>query len=97
MLQIPFGGAGVYFHPDENPGKVKYQAAHHKLVASALAVKAGHRIDPAYKISCMLAGDTYYPWSCNSEDVWAAIQQYHVSCYEKLPPASALAVFRCRS
>lgn len=30
---------------------------------------------------CMLAGGTYYPWSCNPEDVWSAIQQDHVNYF----------------
>ena len=81
LMHLPFGGAGVYFQQGEDPDRVKYQAAHHELVASALAVKLGHSIDPAYKIGCMLAGGTYYPWSCNPEDVWSAIQQDHVNYF----------------
>ena len=81
LMHLPFGGAGVCFREDENPDKVKYQVAHHELVASALTVKLGHSIDPTYQIGCMLAGGTYYPWSCNPEDVWSAIQQDHVNYF----------------
>ena len=81
LMHLPFGGAGVCFQPGEDPEKVKYQVAHHELVASALAVRLGHSIDPEYKIGCMLAGGTYYPWSCNPEDVWSAIQQDHVNYF----------------
>ena len=35
--------------------QVKYQAAHHQLVASALATKIAHEINPEFKIGCMLA------------------------------------------
>lgn len=81
LMHLPFGGAGVYFQQGEDPEKVKYQVAHHELVASAMAVKLGHSIDPNYQIGCMLAGGTYYPWSCNPEDVWSAIQQDHVNYF----------------
>ena len=81
LMHLPFGGAGVYFQQGEDPDRVKYQVAHHELVASAMAVKLGHSIDPNYQIGCMLAGGTYYPWSCNPEDVWSAIQQDHVNYF----------------
>ena len=50
-------------------------------MASAKAVQLGHAIDPEAKIGCMLAGGTYYPWSCDPEDVLAAIQQDHVNYF----------------
>lgn len=81
LMHLPFGGAGVYFQQGEDPEKVKYQVAHHELVASAMAVKLGHSIYPNYQIGCMLAGGTYYPWSCNPKDVWSAIQQDHVNYF----------------
>ncbi|MBF0848321.1 family 1 glycosylhydrolase, partial [Streptococcus danieliae] len=46
ILHAPFLGAGLYFEEGENPEQVKYQAAHHELVASALATKIAHEIDP---------------------------------------------------
>lgn len=50
------------------------QAAHHQLVASARAVELGHRINPAFKIGCMLAASRtcVYPRTCNPKDVLAA-------------------------
>jgi 6-phospho-beta-glucosidase len=41
-------------------------------VASALAVKIGHRINPEMKIGCMLAMVPLYPFSCKPEDVMFA-------------------------
>lgn len=81
LMHLPFGGAGATFEPGEDPEKVKYQIAHHELVASALAVRLCHEIDPAAKVGCMLAGGTYYPWSCDPEDVFTAIQQDHVNYF----------------
>ena len=40
------------------------------LVASALVTKAAHETDPENKVGCMLAGGSFYPYSCNPEDVW---------------------------
>lgn len=72
-----FISSGLYFEPGENELAIKYQAAHHQLVASALATKIGHEINPENKIGCMLAGGEYYPNTCNPKDVWAAIQSNH--------------------
>lgn len=73
LLAMPFMAAGICFEKGENPEKVKYQAAHHELVASALAVKLGHELMPGAMIGCMLAGGNYYPYTCAPEDVWQSI------------------------
>lgn len=73
LLAMPFMAAGVRFASGENEQKVKYQAAHHELVASALAVKLGHELMPGAMIGCMLAGGNYYPYTCAPEDVWKSI------------------------
>jgi 6-phospho-beta-glucosidase len=54
---------------------VKYQAAHHELLASALATKIAHEINPHNQVGCMLAGGNFYPRTCKPEDVWAALQK----------------------
>ena len=81
LMHLPFGGAGVAFAPGEDADKVKYQVAHHELVASARAVALCRKIDPQAKVGCMLAGGTYYPWSCNPEDVWSAQCRDHVNYF----------------
>ena len=53
---------------------MKYQAAHHELVASAMATKLAHEIDPENKIGCMLAAGQYYPYSCDPKDVFEAMK-----------------------
>ena len=63
LLHSPFSGAGISFQPGENREQVKYQAAHHELVASALATKIAHEINPNNKVGCMLAGGQFYPYS----------------------------------
>jgi len=48
---------------------VKYQAIHHLMVASSLANKTGHQINPEFKIGCMLALSGIYPRTCKPDDV----------------------------
>lgn len=72
-----FMSSGLYFEPGENELAIKYQAAHHQLVASAIATKIGHEINPDNQIGCMLAGGDYYPHTCNPKDVFAAIKSNH--------------------
>ncbi|MFA9492759.1 6-phospho-beta-glucosidase [Streptococcus sp. E17BB] len=75
ILHAPFMGAGLYFEEGENETQVKYQAAHHELVASALATKIAHEIDPENKVGCMLAAGQYYPHTCHPADYWEAMQK----------------------
>lgn len=74
ILHAPFMGAGLYFEEDENEEQVKYQAAHHELVSSAIATKIAHEIDPENQVGCMLAAGANYPYNCRPEDVWASRQ-----------------------
>lgn len=75
LMHLPFMGAGILFQEDENELQVKYQAAHNELVASALATKLAHEINPHFKVGCMLAAGQFYPYSCNPEDIWASMQK----------------------
>ncbi|MGL4697417.1 glycoside hydrolase family 1 protein [Enterococcus larvae] len=47
----------------------QFQALHNIFLASARAVVAGHKINPEFKIGCMLAYITMYPKTCRPEDV----------------------------
>ena len=75
MLHSPYSGAGLTFEPGENQAQVKYQAGHHQLVASALATKIAHEVNPHNQVGCMMAGGNFYPYSCKPEDVWAALEK----------------------
>ena len=75
ILHLPFVGAGLYFEEGDNEEEVKYQAAHHQLVASALATKLAHEINPKFKIGCMLAAGNTYANTCAPEDVFKSIQK----------------------
>ena len=46
----------------------RFQALHHQFIASAKAVQLGHKINPDFKIGCMVALTANYAYSCNPED-----------------------------
>ena len=47
----------------------RFQALHHTFIASAKAVIEGHKINPEFKIGCMIAHLTMYPLTPNPEDI----------------------------
>lgn len=67
-----YSNSGVRYQEGDNREEVVYQAAHYELVASALAVKAGHEINPDFKIGCMIAMCPIYPATCKPEDILMA-------------------------
>lgn len=69
--------SGVLFQEGENREEVMYQVVHHELVASALAVKAGHEINPDFKIGCMISFLPIYPFSCNPDDMMLQVEAMH--------------------
>lgn len=71
-LHAPMTGVGL---PETSSKGEVYQAIHHQLVASALAVKACHEIIPDAKIGNMLLGGLMYPLTCRPEDVLEALQE----------------------
>ena len=74
MLTEPFGAvfcAGMLDEADNNE-ETRFQAMHHQLVASALAVKMAHEIDPENQLGCMLAYHNGYPYTCHPKDVFYA-------------------------
>ncbi|MBM6614873.1 6-phospho-beta-glucosidase [Desemzia sp. RIT804] len=75
LLHQPFVGGGIVFEEWDNKQEIKYQAAHHQLVASALATKIAHEVDPENMVGCMLAGGSHYPYTCRPEDYQESINR----------------------
>ncbi|MGR5108761.1 glycoside hydrolase family 1 protein [Vibrio jasicida] len=71
-LHAPFTGVGL--QEDASEQKI-YQAIHHQLVANAKAVKLCQQIVPNGKIGNMLLGAINYPYTCNPDDVLAAMHE----------------------
>ena len=65
-------GAGLLFEEGENRIQSIYQAAHHELVASAIATKIAREVSPESKVGCMLAAGATYPHTCHPDDVWGS-------------------------
>ena len=57
---------------DKEKEAAMYQAGHYELVASALAVKIGHKINPNFQIGCMINYSPVRPLTPSSDDVLLA-------------------------
>ena len=68
ILNSPFMSGGIATPKEKLTDSQLYQAIHHEMVASALATKIGHEINPDFQIGCMLAMVPYYPRTCSPED-----------------------------
>lgn len=67
--------SGLILEPNESDSEaLMYQAAHYELVASALAVKIGHQINPDFKIGCMVNVSPLYPATCKPQDTFQALK-----------------------
>ena len=66
--------SGIIFNgmTDKEKEAAMYQAAHYELVASALAVKVGHKINPDFQIGCMINYSPVRPLTPSSDDVLLA-------------------------
>lgn len=47
---------------------IPFQALHHMLLASAMAVRIAHEQYPEYQLGCMIAGICQYPLTCHPDD-----------------------------
>lgn len=74
LNHLPFSSCGLVLKEGENHRQIKYLCAHHQLIASAKAVILAHQMMPECMIGCMLAGGSFYPYSCDPQDVWQAKQ-----------------------
>jgi 6-phospho-beta-glucosidase len=75
ILDAPFNGGGIQGKLEEIDKSVLYQAIHHQFVASALATKIGHEINPEFKIGCMVANSPHYPLTPNPDDILEAMKR----------------------
>lgn len=74
LFHLPFVGAGLSFDEGEDRQKTMYQAAHYQLVASSIATKLAHEIDPNNQVGCMLAAGVTYAQTSNPADVFKALE-----------------------
>lgn len=58
----------------QNKEELVFQAGINELIASAKAVCEGKKINPDFKIGCMMAYVPVYPYSCNPGDMMASVK-----------------------
>ncbi|MGN0181070.1 MAG: glycoside hydrolase family 1 protein [Candidatus Ornithomonoglobus sp.] len=75
ITHAPFLSGAIEKMADELSKQDLYQAIHHELVASALATKIGHEINPDFKIGCMILAMPVYPFTPSPDDVIAAMER----------------------
>lgn len=76
LLHAPFMSGGIANMQGLTEQDL-YQAAHHELVASALATKIGHEMMPNAMIGCMILSMPTYPLTPSPDDVIAAMDAEH--------------------
>lgn len=79
-LGILNAGTKDYMGQVDDP-QLRFQALHHQLVASAMAVKKGHDINAEFQIGCMIAAMTNYPRTCSPDDVLLAQRDIQLNNY----------------
>lgn len=77
ILNSPFMSGGINTPKEEVTDSQLYQAIHNEMVASALATKIGHEINPHFQIGCMILSMPVYPLSPDPADVIAAMEEEH--------------------
>lgn len=81
ILHEPFLSGGIQTPKEQLTQTQLFQAVHHEFVASALAVKIGHDINPDFKIGCMVLSMPIYPMTPNPEDVIAVMEKDHLNMF----------------
>ncbi len=76
-----FASLGMVEGTYEDWKSATYQAVHNQFVASALATKMAHEINPQMKIGVMLGDDELYPATCRPEEVFLNTRQMQMMIY----------------
>lgn len=65
----------LFLNLEADTKQERMQAMHHQLVASAKTVIRGRRINPQFRIGCMITYHTPYPYTCSPDDVMLAQEE----------------------
>ena len=76
-----FTNSGVTYKDGEDKLAVMYQVAMNELVASAKAIIEARKINPNFRMGCMLAMNPTYPETCRPEDQIAALKEMDKSFF----------------
>lgn len=61
----------ITFDQFKDDPQIRFEALHNQFIASALAVKKGHEINPDFMIGNMICHITWYPLTCDPKDILA--------------------------
>ncbi|MFT5874232.1 MAG: 6-phospho-beta-glucosidase [Clostridium sp.] len=81
VLNAPYMSGGIFTDKEKLTKQDLYQAIHHELVASAMAVKLGHEMIPGAKFGCMILGVPNYPLTPHPSDVIETMKQDRENLY----------------
>ncbi|MCD7884743.1 MAG: glycoside hydrolase family 1 protein, partial [Lachnospiraceae bacterium] len=81
VLNSPFMSGAINTPKEQLSQSELYQAIHHELVASALAVKRAHEINPGFQVGCMILSMPIYPLSPDPSDVMKAMEEDHFNTF----------------
>lgn len=79
VLHEPFLSGGITTPKGSLSPSALYQAAHHELVASALATRLVHETTPGAKVGCMLLSMPTYPLTPDPADAVAVMEADHAN------------------
>lgn len=79
VLHAPLLSGGINTPADQLSQQDLYQAAHHELVASALATKIAHEEVPGAKVGCMVIAMPIYPLTPDPADVLEVMRADHAN------------------
>lgn len=79
VLHVPLLSGGIMTPREELSPSALYQAAHHELVASALATKIAHETGLGLKVGCMVIAMPIYPLTPDPADVLAVMHADHAN------------------
>lgn len=79
VLHAPLMSGGINTPSDQLSKTDLFQAAHHELVASALATRIAHEVNPDAKVGCMVIAIPIYPLTPDPADVLAVLEADHAN------------------
>lgn len=79
ILHEPFMSGAINTPKEELSEQDLYQAVHHAMVASALAVKIAHEMMPEALVGCMISCVPIYPLTPDPDDMIAVMNAEHMN------------------
>lgn len=81
IVSEAFNHLGIAEDKVMNLEEAKYQGVHNEMVASAIATRIGHDINPDFQIGMMLCNQLAYSATPKPEDVFATMQRNQMENY----------------